>query len=195
MKRLTLATLAIAMPLAAAAQPESYTLDPIHSFVHFTVDHVGMTTMIGRFNKSTGKATLDLAGKKASVEIAIDPASVDTGDREVGNRKRTRDDHLRGADFFNVAEFPTITYKSTSAKFNGDALSEIEGSLTMLGVTKPVTLKLERWKCGAHPFSKRAMCGGNATATIKRSDFGMKYGVPNIGDEIRILVNFEAYRD
>lgn len=195
MKRIALATLAFAVPLAAAAQTDSYTLDPIHSFVNFTVDHLGFTTLYGRFNKSAGKATLDVTARKASVEIKIDPASVDTGDRELGSRKRTRDDHLRSADFFNVAEFPNITFTSTNVKFSGDSLSEIDGSLTPLGVTKPVSLKVERWKCGAHPFSKKAMCGGNASGSIKRSDFGMKYGLPAIGDDIQVLFNFEVYKD
>lgn len=195
MIRITVVAIAFAMPLAAAAQAESYTLDPIHSFVNFTVDHLGFTTLYGRFNKSGGKATLDVAGRKASVEINIDAASVDTGDGDKGTRKQSRDDHLRNADFFNVAEFPRITFKAASAKFSGDAPSEFDGGLTLLGVTKPVTLKVERWKCGAHPFSKRVLCGGNGTTTIKRSDFGMKYGLPAIGDEIRVMINFEAYRD
>lgn len=195
MKRIILATLALAMPLAAVAQSESYTLDPIHSFVNFTVDHLGMSTLYGRFNKSSGKATLDMAAKKASVELNIEAASVDTGDAEKGSRPRTRDEHLRSADFFNVAEFPRITFKSTGAKFSGDTLSELDGSLTMLGVTKPIAIKIERWKCGPHPFTKKAMCGGNGSTAIKRTDFGMKYGVPAIGDEIRVMFNVEAYKD
>jgi polyisoprenoid-binding protein YceI len=194
MKRITLAALVLALPLAAAAETGTYTLDPIHSFVYFSVDHLGFSTLYGRFDRSRGSATLDPAAKQVSVEITIDAASVDTGDLERGSRARTRDEHLRTADFFNVAEYPHITFKSTAARFSGDALTELDGNLTLLGVTKPVAIRVERWKCGAHPVSKKAMCGGNGSATIRRSEFGMKYAVPNIGDEIHVMFNFEAYR-
>lgn len=114
---------------------------------------------------------------------------------EKSSRPRARDDHLRQADFFNSAEFPRMTYKSTAAKFNGDNVAEVDGQLTLLGVSRPLQLKLERWRCGPHPVSKREMCGGNASGTIRRSDFGMKYGVPAIGDEVKLYIEFEAYKD
>ncbi len=195
MRRIIIGAMIAAIPFAAPAQVENYTLDPIHSFVNFGIDHLGFTTIYGRFNKSTGKGTLDVAGKKASLDVTIEAASVDTGDNDKGSRARSRDEHLRAADFFNVAEFPRIAFKSTNVHFSGDAPSEIEGSLTMLGITKPLTLKVDRWKCGAHPFNKRAMCGGNASGSLKRTDFGMKFGVPNIGDEVRLMINFETYKD
>lgn len=195
MRSAILGVIAAVVPLTTAAQAESYTLDTIHSFVYFSVDHLGMSTVYGRFNKSAGKATLDMAAKKASIEMSIEAASVDTADIDKGSRPRTRDDHLRSADFFNVAEFPRITFKSSGAKFSGDSLSELDGSLTMLGVTKPIAIRIERWKCGPHPYTKKVMCGGNGSATIKRTEFGMKYGVPAIGDEIRVMFNFEAYKD
>jgi polyisoprenoid-binding protein YceI len=194
MKRTALAV-ALAAPLAAAAQAESYTIDPIHSFVYFSIDHYGINNLYGRFNKSAGKYTIDRAGKKGTLELTIEAASIDTGDLEKGSRPRTRDDHLRSADFFNVAEFPRITYRATGVKFAGDNPAEIEGQLTMLGVSKPVTLKVERWGCRDNPFNKRPMCGANVSASFKRSDFGMKYGIPGIGDEIRLMANVEAYKD
>ncbi len=194
MRKAFLGALVAVMPLAAAAQVESYTIDPIHSFVNFTVDHLGFTTIHGRFDKSSGKATIDRAGRKGTVELAIEAASVNTGDGDKGSRPRSRDDHLRAADFFNVAEFPRINFKG-NVKFSGDGASEIEGQVTLLGVTRPVVFKMERWKCGPHPFSKKEMCGGYATGRIKRTDFGMKFGVPAIGDEVALMVNFEAYKD
>lgn len=194
MRKAVLGALIAVMPLAAAAQVESYTIDPVHSFVNFTIDHLGFTTIHGRFDKSSGKATVDRAGRKGTVELAIEAASVNTGDSDKGSRPRSRDDHLRAADFFNVAEFPRINFKG-NVKFSGDGASEIEGQVTMLGVTKPVTFKMERWKCGPNPFNKKEMCGGYATGKIKRTDFGMKYGVPAIGDEVALMVNFEAYKD
>ena len=186
---------AAALPLASVAAPETYTFDPYHTFVNFTVDHLGFSTMHGRFNKSAGKMTVDHAAKTGSLEITVETASVDTADSDKGSRPRSRDEHLRQADFFNSAEFPRMTYKSTGVKFSGDNPTELDGQATLLGVTKPVTLKVDRWKCGANPMSKKAMCGGNASGSIKRSDFGMKFGIPALGDEVKLMVEFEAYKD
>lgn len=195
MHRLTLGALALALPLVATAAPESYTLDPYHTFPHFAVDHFGVSMVWGRFDKSSGKFTIDRAAKKGTLELAIETASVTTGDNDRGARPRSRDEHLRSADFFNVAEFPRMTYKASEVKFSGDNPTEVSGELTLLGVTKPLTLKLERWVCRDDPFSKKPMCGGNASGTLKRTDFGMKYAVPAVGDEIRLYVGFEAYKN
>jgi polyisoprenoid-binding protein YceI len=194
-KTLLAGVLFAACPLAAHAQVETYKVDPIHSFPHFGVDHFGVSTIWGRFEKMTGTFTIDRAAKKGSVDLAIETATVTTGDSERGSRPRTRDEHLRTADFFNVAEFPRMTYKSTSVKFNGDVPSEIEGQLTLLGVSKPVTIKVDRWTCRDNPMSKKPMCGGNASGSFKRTDFGMKYGVPGVGDEVRLMINFEGYKE
>jgi len=184
-----------ALPLAASAQSESYTVDRIHSFPHFGIDHLGLSMIWGRFDKMSGKFTLDRAAKTASVELAIETASVTTGDNDRGSRPRTRDEHLRSADFFNVAKFPQMSYKSTNVKFSGDNPSEIEGQLTLLGATKPVTLKIDRWLCKDHPLAKRPACGGNVSGFLKRSEFGMKFGIPAMSDEIRLMINFEALKD
>jgi polyisoprenoid-binding protein YceI len=196
MRKVLLAgALLAACPLAAFAQAETYKVDPIHSFPHFGIEHFGVSILWGRFDKMNGTFTIDRAGHKGAVELAIDTASVTTGDNEKGSRPRTRDDHLRQADFFNVAEFPRMTYKSTNVKFNGDAPSEIEGQMTLLGVTKPVNIKIDRWVCKDNPVSKKPMCGGNASGSFKRTDFGMKYGVPALGDEIRLMISFEGYKE
>jgi len=189
-----LGALVAVAPLAASAAPETYVVDSIHSFPHFAVDHLGVSTIWGRFNKMSGTFTFDGTAKSGSVELVIDTASVDTGDKDKGSRPRSRDEHLRGADFFNVAEFPQMTYKSTAVKFDGASPAEVEGQLTLLGVSKPVTLKIERWVCKDHPFRKKPMCGGNASGAIKRTEFGMKYGVPALGDEIKLYISFEAYK-
>jgi polyisoprenoid-binding protein YceI len=195
MMKVVLAALAVALPMAAAAAPENYTIDPTHTYAYFEVDHLGVSTQRGRFDRTTGKFTLDRASKTGSVELNIETASASTGDNIKGSRPRTLDDHLKTADFFNTAEFPRATFKSTGVKFAGDNPAEIAGTLTLLGVTKPVTLKVERWACRDNPMSKKPMCGGNASGSLKRTDFGMKYGVPAIGDEIRLWVVVEAYRD
>jgi polyisoprenoid-binding protein YceI len=191
----TLIAVALALPFAIQAAPESYTLDPTHTFPQFEVDHLGVSTMRGFFRKSAGKFTLDHAAKTGSVELSVETTSIDTGDNDKGARPRARDEHLRTADFFNVAEFPRMTFKSTGVKFAGDSLSEITGSLTLLGVTKPLTLKVERWVCKDNPMNKKPMCGGNASASLKRSDFGMKYGIPAIGDDLKLFFEFEGYKD
>jgi polyisoprenoid-binding protein YceI len=183
------------LPLTALAAPDSYSIDPYHSFPYFTVDHLGISTLYGRFNKMSGKFTIDRAAKSGSVELVIETASVDTGDLDKGSRPRTRDDHLRTADFFNAAEFPKMTYKSTAVSFNGDNPAAIDGTLTLLGVTKPVHLTVERFGCRPATATAKERCGGNATGKLKRSDFGMKTGIPNVGDEITLLVNFEALKE
>ena len=105
-----IAALAFAvLPFAAMAAPEGYTLDPYHTFPNFTLDHLGVATIYGRFNKTTGKVTIDRAAKSGSIDLSVDTASVDTGDNDKGSRARSRDEHLRSADFFNATEFPKMT--------------------------------------------------------------------------------------
>ena len=195
MQKSALIALVVAAPFAATAAPESYTLDPLHTFPHFSVDHLGVSTMWGRFGKTTGKFMIDHAAKKASIELSVETASIDTGDNVRGSRPRARDEHLRTADFFNAQEFPHMTFKSTNVKFAGDNPSEIEGQLTLLGVTKPLALKVDRWICKDNPNSKKPMCGGNASGAFKRSDFGMKFAVPAVGDEIKLFIEVEGYKD
>jgi polyisoprenoid-binding protein YceI len=195
MSKTLTALLLAALPFAAAAAPDSYTLDPYHTFPNFTLDHLGLSTIYGRFNKTTGKFTIDHAAKSGSVDLSVDTASVDTGDSDKGTRARSRDEHLRSADFFNAAEFPKMTYKSTSVAFSGDNPASIEGNLTLLGVTKPLKLTIERFKCNPASGTAKERCGGNATGKIKRSDFGMKTGIPNIGDEVTLVVSFEGNKD
>jgi polyisoprenoid-binding protein YceI len=183
------------LPAAAAASPESYTIDPYHTIPHFSLEYHGFGTFTGRFDKTSGKFTVDRAAKQGSLEFVIETASLTTGDGERGTRPRSRDEHLRSVDFFNVAEFPRMTFRSTGVKFNGDLPSEIDGQITLLGITKPVTWKVDRWVCKDHAVYKRPVCGGNVSATIKRSDFGMKYAIPSISDEVRLTTLFLGFRD
>jgi polyisoprenoid-binding protein YceI len=195
MSRTAVAVLIAALPLSAFAAPESYTLDPYHTYAHFEVNHLGFSNMRGRFDKSSGKFTLDKTAKTGSLDLAIEAASLSTGDNDRAGRPRARDEHLRSPDFFNVVEFPRVTYKTTAVKFNGDSPAAIEGNLTLLGVTKPLSLHVDNWKCGANPYTKKEMCGGNASGALKRSDFGMKYGLPAVGDDLKLFIEFEGYKD
>jgi polyisoprenoid-binding protein YceI len=183
----TALVVSVALPLSAFAA-DSYTVDPNHTFPHFSINHLGFSTMQGRFDKSSGKVTLDRAAKTGSVEIAIESASVSTGFAK-------RDEHLRSPDFFNAAEFPAITYKSTAMHFKGDAPASVDGNLTILGVTKPVTLTIDAFNCGTNPMSKKDECGAGASAQIKRSDFGVKYGLPAVGDDVKLVFEIEAIKN
>ena len=195
MSRRVIAWLAIALPLTAVAAPENYTIDPTHTYPHWEVNHLGVSNWRGQFGKSAGKFMIDRAAKAGSVEIAVQTASVVSGDNDKGSRPRSLDEHLRTPDFFNVAEYPTMIYKSTGVKFNGDNPGTIEGNLTLLGVTKPLVLHVENWKCQPNPFTKKEMCGGNASGSFKRSDFGMKFGLAAVGDEIKLWIQIEGYKD
>jgi polyisoprenoid-binding protein YceI len=185
----------VALPLTATAAPESYTFDPYHTFCHFAVSHGGFSTLWGRFDKASGRITIDRAAKSGALEITIRTDSVNTGDSERGSRARSRDEHLRSADFLNVAEFPTMTYKANRVTFSGDNLRTVEGQLTLIGVTRPLTLTVEAWKCGPHPVTRKELCGGNAAGQIKRSDFGMNFLPTMVGDDYKIFIEFEAYKD
>jgi len=185
MRTLITAIAFLALPFSAFGA--SYTIDPAHTYPYFKISHLGFSTMMGRFNKTEGKMTFDEAKGTGSVEISIDAASVDTAFEK-------RNEHLRSPDFLNAAEFPTITYKSTKANIK-DGKGSVEGNLTIMGTTKPVTLEVTAMKCGVHPFSKKELCGFDATATIKRSDFGVKYGLPAIGDEMQLMFEVEAYKN
>lgn len=183
----TALVVSVALPLSAFAA-DSYTVDPPHTFPHFSISHLGFSTMQGRFDKTSGTVTLDRAAKTGSVEIAIESASVSTG-------LAKRDDHLKSPDFFNAAEFPNITYKSTAMHFKGDTPASVDGNLTILGVSKPVTLKIDAFNCGTNPMSKKDTCGAAASTQIKRSDFGVKYGLPAVGDDVKLVFEIEAIKN
>ena len=191
LKRLSLVAL-LAVPAASFAAADNYAVDPLHSSVNFTVEHLGLTNIYGRFNKFTGTFSMDKAAKSGSLEASVDTASVDTNENDKGSRARSRDEHLRSADFFNAAEFPKMTFKSTKVAFSGDNPSAVEGNLTLLGVTHPLTLNIERFKCNPASGNAKERCGGVAVGKLKRSDYGMKRGIPSIGDEIALVLAFEA---
>ena len=196
MKRLIL-TLAVACaPVTLHASPVSYTIDPFHSFVNFETDHLGgLMRLRGRFDRNAGNFVIDPVARTASVELTVQTASINTGDNERAGRPRTRDEVLRSPDFFNAQEFPTLGFRSTRVVFSGDNPITIEGNATLLGVTRPITFKVDRWRCMVHPNNKREICGGNFSGSIKRSDFGMKFGLSVVGDEIVLWVGVEGYKD
>lgn len=193
MNRLSQLLLMLLAPLPVFATAVTYTIDPLHSFPNFTVNHLGMTNIHGRFDRMTGKIVFDQQGRTGSMEIKVQTASVNTGDARRTDGARSRDEHLRSTDFFNSAEYPEMTFKSTRLNFSGDRLESVDGTLTLLGVTKPMNLKVTSFNCGPHPFSKKPMCGAYVEGTMKRTDFGMKFGVPAVADDIKLTISVEAY--
>lgn len=172
----------------AFAAPVSYKIDPAHTAVAFIVNHVGFSNVIGRFNTVDGDVTFDKdAVEKSVVNVTIDTTSVDTNHAK-------RDEHLRSPDFFNAKEFPKMTFKSTKIEKTGDKTGKLHGDLTMLGVTKPVVLDVTFNKDGVSPASKLETAGFSARGTVKRTEFGMKYGAPAIGDDIQLLIEVEAVK-
>jgi polyisoprenoid-binding protein YceI len=172
----------------ATPAADGYTLDPDHTFPRFEISHMGFSTHHGQFNKTAGKLVLDRAAKTGSVEITVDTASIATGDAAL-------EKHLRSEDFFNIAKFPAMTFRSRALKFGGDVPVSAEGELTLLGVTRPLTLSISRVKCGPHPVSKKEECGAEVSGTLKRSEFGMKAYVPLVGDEVTLHIQVEAFKD
>jgi polyisoprenoid-binding protein YceI len=188
MKPIVLAVVAAALSAPAVAAPESYTVDARHTWPVFEISHFGYSTQRGRFNKSSGKILLDRAAKSGSVDLVIDTASLDMG-------LDKWDEHLKSDEFFNVAKFPTMTFKSTQLTFDGDKVVGAEGDFTLLGVTKPVKLAVGNFHCAPHPIAKKDACGADISTTIKRSEFGMTKYLPNVGDDVKILVPVEAFKD
>ena len=186
MRKLCLAA-ALLLPVSAMAL-ETYDIDPTHTYANFEISHLGFSTMHGRFNKTSGNLTIDWAKNTGSVDVTIEAGSIDTGFKK-------RDDHLRSPDFLNAAEFPEITYKSTQITINADKSASVEGELTIMGVSKPVALSVKRINCGDHPMKKGVyVCGFDAKGKIKRSDFGVNYALPAVGDEMKLHIEVEGIR-
>jgi len=189
MTRTAIAALALLVTLPAAAAEETYNIDPVHSQPSYEVRHMGFSMQRGSFTKATGKITLDRAAKTGTVNVLIDATAMHSIDPRL-------DAVLKGENYFNVEKFPTLTFRSTALRFDGDKLVEVTGDFTMLGVTKPVTLKVDNFVCGEQPMNKKPMCGAEATTTIKRSDWGMTRGIPLApSDEVKISIPVEAYRE
>ena len=185
---LLLATLA-ALPLQVHAAQERYTIDPQHTFPSFEADHMGMSHWRGKFNRSSGSVLLDKAEGKGSVEVEIDVASVDFG-LDALNTAAT------GKELFDTAKYPKATYRGELADFVDGAPTRVRGQLTLHGVTRPVELRITRFKCMPHPLSKRDWCGADAEASFDRSQFGLDAGKDYGFDmTVALRIQVEATRD
>ena len=191
MYKLFLTTAALATSMIATntmAATETYDFDKVHTNLLMEVDHLGFTNMVLKAKDYEGTYSFDTEDfSKSKVNMVFQAAGV-TGDFE------PLDEHLQGPDFFNVEKFPTITYNSTSAKKTGEKTFDVQGDVTILGITKPLTLNVTFNKVGANPFSGKDESGFNATATLKRSDFGIVYALPLVGDEVKFNIFVEGVK-
>ncbi|RWA46065.1 polyisoprenoid-binding protein [Cupriavidus sp. UYMSc13B] len=173
----------------ASANTVTYNLDPTHTYPSFEADHLGgLSTWRGKFEKSSGVVTLDRAAKAGSVEVKIDPASIDFGNAKLNQ-------HAKGPDMFDVEAFPEAVYKGKFSKFKGDVPTEVDGVLTLRGVSKPVKLEIRDFKCIQHPMLKREACGADAVGHFNRADFGLDYGVKmGFKPEVKLAIQVEGVR-
>lgn len=190
MKHLTWTALSAALLAStglAHAESATYKLDATHTYVTFEARHFGTSTNRGRFDKKEGTVTLDRAAKTGKAEITIDTASINTG-------LALFDSHLKGENFLKTQEFPSAKFVGDKFSFDGDKVTAVSGTLTLLGKTRPVTLTATNYNCYDSPFFKREVCGGDFETTLQRSDFGMGYGLPVIPDDIKLLIQIEAIK-
>jgi polyisoprenoid-binding protein YceI len=183
-----LAASALGLAIVLPVQANTYAIDPTHTFVIYEIGHFGTSTNRGRFDKKEGTVQFDRAAKTGKVEISFDLSGISTGVAAL-------DKHLQGSDFFDIAKFPSARFVGDKFVFNGDKVVEASGMLTLRDKTAPVTLKASNFNCYTNPLFKREVCGGDFETTLKRSQWGMSWGL-NMGfpDEVRLLIQVEAIK-
>ena len=175
-----------AQPAGGPVKGASYVVDPTHTFVMYEMGHYGTTTNRGRFSTKDGIVRIDDSGKNGKVDITMDMTSINTG-VDLLNR------HVQSKDFLNIAEFPTGRFVADKLNFSGDKVSEVDGTLTLLGQTRPVKLTASRFGCYMSPLINRQICGGDFETWVERSQWGVTWGIPfGFEDRIRLVVQVEA---
>ena len=176
----------------ARAELREYSFDPAHTSVLFLVDHFGFSRVVGRFGDVQGTLRYDPEQVEASsVEAVVQTGSIDTANGD-------RDEHLRSPDFFNAAEFPTMEFRSETVEKTGDQSARVQGTLSLLGATRPISLYVTFNKAGPHPLPDRAgvnVAGFSARSALRRSEFGMTGFLPSLGDEVEIWLEIEALHE
>lgn len=187
MLRVSVALVGFAAVWASAAHAQTYQIDPVHTSLVFRVKHMDTAYVYGRFNTVTGTLVVNEATPtRSSVQLEVDANSVYTGNER-------RDNHLRSPDFFNTRQYPTIRFASTEVRKVSADTVQVRGNLTLHGVTRPVTATVRLTGKGKNPQGTDII-GFETTFTIRRSEFGMRYGLPGLGDEVRITLSVEAAR-
>lgn len=187
MKKISTILALVAISASAYAAPETYGIDGAHTFPRFSYSHLGFSTQISKFDKTIGTIVLDKVAKTGYVDVTIDMKSVNTG-------FSLFNEHIQGVDFLDTAKYPTANFKSIQVVFVGDKPSEIHGDLTIKGVTKHVTLKVNNFLAMPHPMLKKDAIGADASVVIKRSDFNAGKFAPNVGDDVTINISLEAIK-
>jgi polyisoprenoid-binding protein YceI len=187
MNRIVLASMAALAGASAFAAPVTYTLDPAHTYPSFAADHFGgLSVWRGKFNSTSGKVVYDKDAKSGSIEVTVDMNSINFGMPKL-------DEHAKSAEIFDAAKYPTATFSGKFTKFNGTAPAEAQGTLTMHGVTKPVALKIDSFKCMQSPMTKKEVCGVEVSSTINRADFGVNYGDKyGFNQEVKLEIQAEG---
>lgn len=170
-----------------SAAPETYAIDPTHTFARFSYNHLGLSTQTSKFTKTTGTVIFDRTAKSGSVDIVIDMKSVDTG-------YAVFNEHIQAEDFLDTAKFPTATFKSTKVVFQGDRPVSVGGDLTIKGITRPVVLNVTSFAAKPHPIRKVDAIGADASVVVKRSAFNAGKHVPAVGDDVTISIALEALK-
>jgi polyisoprenoid-binding protein YceI len=180
---LSLALLFTAAP--ALAKQETFVLDPTHAHVMYAVDHMGFSTSRGVFRSVSGTLLLDPdKPETAKLTVTIPTDSFDSLDAD-------RDKHMKSPEFLDVAKYPEMKFVSTKVERTGEKTAKVTGDLTLHGVTKPVVLNVTLHKLGEHMTTKKPRVGFSAVGTLKRSDFGISYGIPMVGDEVQLTLDAE----
>jgi polyisoprenoid-binding protein YceI len=183
-----LAAATLGLALAAPASANTYAIDPTHTFVTYEVGHYGTSTNRGRFDRKEGTVQFDRAARTGKVEINFDLSAISTGVAML-------DKHLQGADFFDTAKYPSARFVGDKFTFNGDKVTQVAGTLTLRDKTQPVVLKASNFNCYTNPMLRREVCGGDFVATIKRSQWGMSWGIESgVPDDVRLLIQVEAIK-
>jgi polyisoprenoid-binding protein YceI len=187
MNRLIVASIAVLASAGVLAAPVTYVLDPKHTYPSFEADHMGgLSIWRGKFTSNSGKVVYDKAAKSGSIEVMVDIASIDFGMEKMNA-------HARSAEIFDAGKFPTAMYKGKFSKFNGESPTEVQGKLTLHGVTKPLTLTINQFLCKDNPMTKQEVCGADASATFSRADFGVNYGDKyGFNQTVKLLIQVEG---
>lgn len=188
MKHIALLSVIATFSTAALAAPEIYKLDGTHTLPRFSYSHFGYSTQLSRFDKTSGKIVLDRQAQSGSVDVTIDTTSVDTG-------YPLFNEHIQGVDFLDTSKYPTARFTSDKLKFEDEKLVSVDGTLTLKGISKPVTLTVTSFQCMPHPILKKDACGANATTVVKRTEFNMGKYAPNVGNEVTITIPVEAVKE
>ncbi len=188
MKHITLFAFAAMFSSAALAVPETYLIDGAHTLPRFSYSHFGYSNQLSRFDKTAGKIVLDRQAKTGTIDVIVDTTSVNTGNALFN-------DHIQNEDFLDTSKHPTMTFSANKLKFAGENVVAVDGTLTLKGISKPLTLTVTSFQCMPHPMLKKDACGANATAVIKRTDFNMGKYAPNVGDEVTITIPVEAVKE